>query len=88
MFIMFIKKKGLSVDSDGKRHIFKNIVMPVLAIIASVFMVFAAVYSHGITPYLTAKENGSFACPVLFYLIVFAVIIIIGSFFYKKEREK
>lgn len=88
IFIMFIKKKGLSAEEDGKRHIVKNFVMPSLAVVASAFMVFAALYSHGITPYLTAKENGNFSCPVLFYLIIFAVILIVGSFFYKKERNQ
>lgn len=87
IFIMFIKKKGRSLDENGKMHIGKNIVMPVCAIITSVFMVFAAIYSHGITPYLTAKANGTFACPVLFYLIIFAVVMIVGAFFYKKDRE-
>ena len=87
IFIMFIKKKGNSLDENGKKHVFKHIVMPVFAIIASAFMVFAALYSHGITPYLTSKANGTFSCPVLFYLIIFAVFLIVGSFFYKKERN-
>jgi APA family basic amino acid/polyamine antiporter len=63
MFIIFIIK-------EGKKNIFKNIVMPILAIIASLFMVFVAVYAHGIRPYQTALEKGEFAFPVLFYLIV------------------
>lgn len=81
VFIMFIKK-------HGKENIWKNTVMPILGIIASVFMVFAALYAHGIRPYLAAKANGTFSFPVLFYLIVFAVVLVIGSFFYKKNNEQ
>ena len=81
MFVVFIKK-------EGKKNIFKNIVMPVLAIIASLFMVFVAIYAHGIRPYQNAAANGKFAFPVLFYLIVFAVIMAIGMLFYKRNSEK
>lgn len=58
----------------------KRFLLPTLAILSCAFMVFAAVYAHGITPYLNAKANGQFSFPVLFYLIVFAVIMIIGKF--------
>lgn len=57
----------------------KRFLLPILSILACAFMVFAAVYAHGITPYLAAKENGTFSFPVLFYLIVFAVIMLIGA---------
>ncbi len=72
MFIQFMRKeKGLSV--------IKRFVLPSLGIIGSAFMVIAAIYSHGYLPYITAKEAGAgFSCPVLFYLIVFAVIMGIG----------
>lgn len=81
IFIMFMKKsKDLSY---GKRF-----VIPTLAIIGSLFMVFAAIYAHGITPYLTAKAEGKFSCPVLFFLIIFAVITVIGLRFYKKKNEE
>ena len=46
---------------------FRGKVMPILAILCSLFMVFAAIYSH--------KWN------VLYYLIVFFVIEVIGAFF-------
>ncbi len=75
MFVMFIKKYG-------KENVWKNIVLPVLAIASCVFMVIAAVYAHGIKPYLAAKETGVFSFPVLFYLIVYAVIMGIGAIFY------
>ena len=51
-------------------------------------MMFAAVYAHGITPYLTAKANGTFAFPVLSYIIVFAVIMAVGIFLRKPKNNK
>ncbi len=84
MFIMWMKReKALGV--------FKRFVLPVLAMISCAFMVFAAVYAHGITPYLAAKETGTFSFPVLFYLIVFACIMLVGAFFtpaFRKRRGK
>jgi APA family basic amino acid/polyamine antiporter len=80
IFIMFIIK-------EGKKDIFKNIVMPVFGLVASLFMVFVAVYAHGIKPYLNAAANGEFAFPVVFYLIVFAAIMAIGACFYKKKED-
>lgn len=63
--------------SEGE-GVVKRFIVPVLAICASAFMAFAAIYSHGIQPYLAAQKEGKFSCPVLFYLIVFAVIMGIG----------
>ena len=71
MFIQFMRK-------EKSLPAVKRFVLPALGIIGSAFMVFAAIYSHGYLPYLAAKENGEFSCPVLFYLIVFAVIMAIG----------
>ncbi len=80
IFIMFIVK-------EGKKNILKNTVMPILAILASLFMVFTALFAHGIAPYRKAAENGEFSFPVLFYLIVFAVVMLIGLLFYKKKTK-
>jgi len=81
MFILWMKKeKELSP--------LKRFVLPSIATIACAFMVFAAVYAHGITPYRVAKEAGEFSLPVLFYLIVFAVIMLIGFFFSPFFKEK
>lgn len=52
--------------------VFKRIIMPLLAIVCSLFMVFAAVYAH--------------KWGVLFYMIVFAVIMIIGGICRNKEN--
>ena len=58
IFVNFIRKnKDLSV--------FKRFIMPILAIIGSLFMIIASIYSHGID--------------VLFYLIMFVVIVIVGA---------
>ena len=75
MFISWIiKEKDLNV--------FKRFILPIASIIACVFMVFAAVYAHGIDPLMKSLENNNgFTFPVLFYLIVFAVIMLIGFFF-------
>ena len=80
IFIMFIVK-------EGKKNVFKNIIMPILAIIASVFMIFVAIYAHGITKYKEAAEVGKFSFPVLFYLIVFVVIMAIGALLYKRKNR-
>ena len=67
---------------------FKRFILPILAIVACIFMVFAAVYAHGITPFLAAKEAGKFSFPVLFYLVIYAVIMIIGGIIYKKNKKQ
>ena len=81
IFVMFIIK-------EGKNNVFKNIVMPVLGVIACAFMMFVAVYAHGIRPYQNAAANGEFSFPVLFYLIVYAVIMGAGLVMYKKKGAK
>ncbi|MBQ2890727.1 MAG: amino acid permease [Clostridia bacterium] len=80
IFIMWmVKEKDMGT--------FKRFILPVIAIAACLFMVFAAIYAHGITPYLSAKANGAFSFPVLFYLILFAVIMIIGAVFKKSNKK-
>ena len=81
IFIMFIAK-------EGKGNVFKNVIMPVLAIICSLFMIFVAIYAHGIVKYKAAAESGEFSFPVLFYLIVFAVIMAIGALLYKRNHKE
>lgn len=51
---------------------FKRIIMPILAICGCIFMVYATVYVYGET--------------VLYYLAIFAVIMVIGAFFMKKKE--
>ena len=81
MYIMWmVKEKDMGLV--------KRFVLPTAAIAASLFMVFAAVYAHGITPYLNAKANGQFSCPVLFYLIVYAAIMLLGFVCNRKKADK
>ena len=77
--IWMIKEKELGVV--------RRFLLPSLATLACLFMVFAAVYAHGITPYNQAKLSGAFSFPVLFYFIVFAVIMLIGAYF-KNQKGK
>jgi len=81
IFVMFIVR-------EGKKNVFKNIVMPLLGVIACAFMMFVAVYAHGIEPYLKAAKDGQFSFPVLFYLIVYIVIMAVGLAMYKKSAKK
>ena len=81
IFIIFIKK-------EGKNNFFKNVIMPILAILSSLFMIFVALYAHGIVKYKAAAEAGEFSFPVLFYLIVFAVIMVIGALLYKPRNKE
>ncbi len=79
IFISFMKK---ATDLGT----FKRFVLPSLALVGSAFMVIAAIFAHGIKPYLIAKAAGTFTMPVLFYLIVFAVIIVVGVALNKKNK--
>lgn len=77
---MFIKSKDLGV--------IKGKVAPVLAIFGSIFMVVAAIFAHGIYPYQAAQANGTFSLPVLFYLITYIVLMVIGALFMKSKKNK
>lgn len=77
-----IIKKGFGLG------LFKRYVVPFLAIVSAVFMIAAAIYSHGVLPYRQAKLEGRFSFPVLFYLILFFVIMGIGNCFYRKGKNK
>ena len=81
MFIMWMKK-------EKDMGVVKRFVLPIAALLACVFMVFAAIYAHGITPFRVAKANGEFSFPVLFYIIVFVVIMIIGFFVRKPKKTE
>ena len=80
MIIMWmIKAKDESV--------FKRFVVPILSVLGCLFMVFAAVYAHGIAPFISAQKIGKFSFPVLFYIIVFAVIMGVGFLFSVKFKK-
>ena len=80
---MFIKV----ICIHGKEGFWKNVLLPILGVLSAAFMVFAAVYAHGIVPYREAAAQGRFACPVVFYLIVFVAVMLIGDSFYKKKEK-
>ncbi len=79
IFIAWMKK-------EKEMSTFKRFILPAISIVACLFMVFAAVYAHGITPYLAAKAEGTFSFPVLFYLIIFTVVILLGAV-YRKSKD-
>jgi len=84
IFILWIKK-------EKDMGIVKRFLLPIAAIASCLFMVFAAVYAHGITPFLHAQEEGIFSFPVLFYLIVFVAFAVVGEIFrkpFKKNQAK
>ena len=81
MFIMWMKK-------EKELGVFKRFILPSLAIICCGFTIFAAIYAHGITPYKEALKNGEFSCPIIFYLIIFAAVMLVGVFFYSPIRNK
>ena len=75
------------IIKEGKKDIFRNIILPVFSVIASLFMLFAAVYAHGISPYLKAMKHGRFSFPVIFYLIVFIAVMLLGLILNKNKKE-
>lgn len=77
---MLFKEKGLGI--------LKGKIAPLLAICGSIFMIIAAIFAHGIYPYQAAKAEGAFSLPVLFYLITYAVLMIIGIFFMRSKKSK
>lgn len=81
IFVMWMKK-------EKDMGVFKRFILPSLALLACCIMIFAAIYAHGITPYLNAKAEGMFRFPVLFYLIVFAVIMVAGALTINGGKKK
>lgn len=60
------------IRNNKDLSVFSRIIMPILAIIGSIAMIASAIIAYGISP-------------VFHYLIVFAVVLIIGNFFYKAK---
>lgn len=77
----------LKMMKDKSQNFAKRFLIPALAAISSAFMVGAAIYSHGFAKFFAAKEaGGGFTFPALFYLIVFAVVMLIGACYAKKQE--
>ena len=88
VYAMYIPMMIMWMKKEKDLGVMKRFVLPALSICACAFMVFAACYAHGYTPYMTALESGEFKCPVIFYLIVFAVIMIIGAVLKNGKSKK
>lgn len=86
IYAMYIPMLIAWIAKEKDENVFWRFVLPVAAILACVFMVFAAIYAHGVTPFMQASANGTFSFPVLFYLIVFAAIMVAGALV-KKPRK-
>lgn len=87
IFIMMIVKERKELG------VFKGLILPILSVICCIFMCFAAIYAHGITPYLNAAKEGVFKCPIIAYLIFFIIIMVSGTILYvvsnrKSDKEK
>lgn len=80
IFIMMIKKEKNNLG------VLKGIIMPALSICCCLFMIVAAIYAHGITPFMNAYKEHKLSCPIIAYLIVFALVMILGSIFYIKGK--
>ncbi|MBR3869735.1 MAG: APC family permease [Clostridia bacterium] len=88
VYAMYIPMMIMWMKKEKDVGVMKRFVLPSLAIFACAFMVFAACYAHGYTPYINAQADGKFSCPVIFYLIVYAVIMIIGAVLKGKKAKK
>ena len=88
IYAMYIPMFIVWMVKEKDESFWKRFVQPVLAIVACLFMAFAAIYSHGITPFLTAKAEGKFSCPLLFYLIVYAAVLVIGLLANRPKKSK
>ncbi len=88
IYAMYIPMLIAWMKKEKEEGIVKRFLLPALAIAACVFTTFAAVYAHGIIPYLAAKEAGKFAFPVLFYLIIFGVIMVVGALADRSKKNR
>lgn len=87
IYAMYIPMFIIWMKNEKEMGVWKRFILPVISIFACAFMVFCAIYAHGITPYIAAKAEGAFKFPVLFYLIVYAVIMIIGALVRKPKNK-
>ncbi len=78
LIAFMVKSKDLSLV--------RRVIVPCLALCGCLFMILSAVFAHGVLPYLAARQRGEFSLPILFYLVLFALIMGIGALFYKRNR--
>ena len=87
IYSMYIPIFIFWMKNEKDQSFTRRYLLPIGATISCSFMMFAAIYSHGIVPYLAAKANGTFSCPILFYFIVFGVIMLIGALVRNKDKK-
>ena len=75
------------IIKQKNESLLKRFILPILAIIACVFMVFCAIMGHGVFPCVDAAAKGEFSFPVLFYLIVFGFIMLLGFLLNIKNKK-
>jgi APA family basic amino acid/polyamine antiporter len=90
IYAMYIPMIIMWIVKEKELNVFKRYILPIASIIACAFLVFVAVMTHGVNPYIDGQAKGQFTFPVLFYLIIFAIVMIIGFFFSPafKNRKK
>lgn len=71
IYLMYLPILFQWIRKEKDQNVIRRFIMPVLAICGSVFMVIACILSH------------KWGC--LWYLIVFAIIMLIGAFYQKKK---
>lgn len=71
LYAMYIPIFIMMMAKEKSLSTFNRFIMPALAICACIFMVVAAYYAHGQA--------------VFYYLIIFAVLMVLGIIFYKKK---
>ena len=71
LYAMYIPMFIMFIAKSKELGGFKRFVMPILGLCGCAFMVYAAFAAYGKT--------------VLYYLVVFAVIMVIGNLFYRKK---
>ncbi len=67
---------------EKQENVWYRFVLPLLAVCACLFMIFCSIMGHGV---YVLEASESFSFPVLFYVIVFAVIMLIGVGFRPKN---
>lgn len=67
IYALYIPMLVVWVIKEKEMNVFKRFILPILSILACSFLVFVAIWTHKIA--------------VVFYLIIFAVVMIIGFFF-------
>ena len=80
---IFIKMYG-----DKSQSFFNRFVAPTMSLLSCIFLIACAFYTHGIEKYRQAAASGGFSFPVLFYLIVFAAVMLYCSFFRHGSSRK